>query len=162
MFCRHGKDQAARFHLQPGRKLSQKTGPRRRFFLPPKMNLFHIPVYILINGRTHQADKFLKEIKEFHDMTIQRRYRKLTSVVLYRTILDGGGVMQSFLFTSKRTQRRSMISVCCICRRQRTSPDTWVPFDMCKDNSNAEFTHGFCPDCIREHYPHLSDMLDGL
>lgn len=70
--------------------------------------------------------------------------------------------MESFLFTSERTEERPLISVCCICQRQQTSVDTWEPFDISEDNSEIDMTHGFCPDCIREHYPRVSHKLETI
>ena len=70
--------------------------------------------------------------------------------------------MQSFLLTSESTQQRPLISVCCICQRQRTSIDTWEPLDISEDNREMNLTHGFCPDCIREHFPNVSYKLDKI
>lgn len=67
--------------------------------------------------------------------------------------------MQSYLVISEKVQHRPMISVCCICQRQRTSVDTWEPLDICRNSEeNENFTHGFCPDCIREYYPKISNL----
>lgn len=67
--------------------------------------------------------------------------------------------MQGLLLNSGITEPRPLISVCCICQRHRTSIDTWEPFDDPEDTAELDLTHGFCPDCIREHYPKVSTKL---
>lgn len=68
--------------------------------------------------------------------------------------------MESLLLSIERTQHLPMISVCCICQRHRTPVDTWEPLDLSKDGEEFVITHGFCPDCIREHYPKASHKLE--
>lgn len=68
--------------------------------------------------------------------------------------------MQSYVLAGENTQQRPLISVCCICKRQRTSIDTWTLLDISEYDGEVDFSHGFCPDCIREHYPHVSYILD--
>lgn len=72
--------------------------------------------------------------------------------------------MQSFLLSSEEnTQQQPLISVCCICNRQRTSIDTWEPLNLTNGSEEPQnLTHGFCPDCIREHYPQASYKLDEM
>lgn len=60
--------------------------------------------------------------------------------------------MQGYLPSNVRIQHRPLISVCCICKRQRTSIDTWEPLDS---EENENLTHGYCPDCIREYFPRV-------
>jgi hypothetical protein len=68
----------------------------------------------------------------------------------------GGVSMQSFLPTRENTQQQPLISVCCICQRQRTSLDTWEPVVISDDNREINLTHVFCPSCIQEHFPDIS------
>lgn len=67
--------------------------------------------------------------------------------------------MQSFTLDKETTQYRPMIAVCCICNKQRTGVDTWEPLDIAED-SDESFTHGFCPECIKQHYPNISNKMD--
>lgn len=41
-----------------------------------------------------------------------------------------------------------MITQCCVCRKIR-SGEQWLPPDQ-KLDSNAQVSHGFCPDCAAD------------
>jgi hypothetical protein len=48
---------------------------------------------------------------------------------------------------------RGLLPICSFCRRIRTENNTWIPLEeYINQHSEAEFSHGFCPDCLREHY----------
>ena len=67
--------------------------------------------------------------------------------------------MESLTLNKETALYPALISVCCVCNRQRTGSDTWEPLDT-SEASDEIFTHGFCPDCIRQHYPKISNKMD--
>ncbi len=67
--------------------------------------------------------------------------------------------MESLTLSKETTLHPPMIAVCCICNKQRTGVYTWEPLDVSGDSEEI-FTHGFCPDCIRQHYPKISNKID--
>lgn len=46
--------------------------------------------------------------------------------------------------------------VCCICQRVRTIEDRWEHINLLPKEDGL-LSHGFCPQCVREHYPSLND-----
>jgi response regulator RpfG family c-di-GMP phosphodiesterase len=49
---------------------------------------------------------------------------------------------------------RGLLSVCAHCNRIRNDEGAWEAFEVyIRDNSEADFSHGICPDCLREFYP---------
>jgi hypothetical protein len=45
------------------------------------------------------------------------------------------------------------LPICSFCKKIRTKDKTWVPVEeYLHEHSEAEFSHGFCPDCLKEHY----------
>jgi len=49
-----------------------------------------------------------------------------------------------------------LLSVCSICKKIRVGKE-WVPIEKyIRDHSEADFSHGLCPDCAEKHY---SDYL---
>jgi hypothetical protein len=45
-----------------------------------------------------------------------------------------------------------LLPVCAFCKRIRAD-GRWTPIEeYIRDHSEAEFSHGFCPDCGRKHY----------
>ena len=48
---------------------------------------------------------------------------------------------------------RGLLPICSFCKKIRTKDNTWVPLEeYLHEHSEAEFSHGFCPDCSKEHY----------
>jgi len=61
-------------------------------------------------------------------------------------------VVLSWWFLKRIKHLEGLLPICASCRkirsgRQWTSIETYV-----RDHSEADFTHGMCPDCLREHY----------
>jgi response regulator RpfG family c-di-GMP phosphodiesterase len=48
-----------------------------------------------------------------------------------------------------------LLPICASCKRIRNDDDqTWQPIEeYIANHSNADFTHGICPECIRRLYP---------
>jgi hypothetical protein len=52
---------------------------------------------------------------------------------------------------------RGLLPVCSHCRRIRTEAGAWQAMErFVAEHSEAQFSHGFCPDCMAEHYPDLN------
>lgn len=48
---------------------------------------------------------------------------------------------------------RGILPICSFCKKIRTKDNTWVPVEeYVHEHSEADFSHGFCPDCMRDHY----------
>lgn len=45
-----------------------------------------------------------------------------------------------------------LLPICSICKKIRVN-EKWVPVEQyIGERSDADFSHGLCPDCLREHY----------
>ena len=52
---------------------------------------------------------------------------------------------------------RGILPICSYCKKIRTEPETWVAIDnYIRRHSEAEFSHGVCPECLRKHFPEVS------
>jgi len=50
-----------------------------------------------------------------------------------------------------------LLPICSSCKKIRDDEDTWTPIDLyVRTHSNAEFTHGYCPDCFGELFPDIT------
>jgi hypothetical protein len=48
---------------------------------------------------------------------------------------------------------RGLLPICSFCKKIRREDNTWVPVEeYVREHSEADFSHGFCPDCMRDHY----------
>jgi len=53
-----------------------------------------------------------------------------------------------------------LLPICAGCKKIRNDNGYWEQVEMyLKEHSDMEFTHGFCPDCIKRLYPELSKEL---
>jgi hypothetical protein len=51
-----------------------------------------------------------------------------------------------------------ILPICSHCHKVRTEVGDWQGLDRyVRAHTAAEFSHGICPDCAREHYPDLYD-----
>ncbi len=49
---------------------------------------------------------------------------------------------------------RGLLPTCAHCRRVRAETGEWQEMErFVSEHSEAQFSHGFCPQCITEHYP---------
>jgi hypothetical protein len=47
-----------------------------------------------------------------------------------------------------------LLSICASCKRIRNERNAWEPLESyIQSHSEAKFSHGVCPDCLRKLYP---------
>jgi DNA-binding response OmpR family regulator len=55
---------------------------------------------------------------------------------------------------------RGIVPVCAGCKNIRLPDGSWQVLEVyIKDNTEAELSHGLCPDCIRKLYPGFADKI---
>jgi PAS domain S-box-containing protein len=55
-----------------------------------------------------------------------------------------------------------LLPICAACKRIRDDQGYWTQVEVyVRDRSEAEFTHGICPDCIKELYPDYQGEVEG-
>jgi DNA-binding response OmpR family regulator len=55
---------------------------------------------------------------------------------------------------------RGIVPVCAGCKNIRLSDGSWQVLEVyIKENTEAELSHGLCPDCIRKLYPGFADKI---
>ncbi len=53
-------------------------------------------------------------------------------------------------------QLSGLLPICSMCKKIRDDGGYWQEIDRyVRDHSDAQFSHGICPDCLREYYPDL-------
>lgn len=54
----------------------------------------------------------------------------------------------------------ALIPICSHCRKVRDESNHWLTLErMVQAKTGSRFTHGICPECVREHYPAAADEL---
>ncbi len=52
---------------------------------------------------------------------------------------------------------KGFIPICCHCKKVRNDAGYWAQIETyIQEHSEAEFTHGFCPECARKLYPEMN------
>jgi hypothetical protein len=54
----------------------------------------------------------------------------------------------------------TLIPICSHCRKVRDEGNHWLTLErLVQAKTGSRFTHGICPDCVREHYPAAAEDL---
>ncbi len=62
----------------------------------------------------------------------------------------------------KVKQLQGILPICMHCKRIRNDKGYWNQLETyISDHSEAEFSHGLCPDCMKKHYPGIEIEKDG-
>jgi phosphoserine phosphatase RsbU/P len=60
--------------------------------------------------------------------------------------------------TMKIETLEGLLPICSYCKKIRKQDDKWEQLESyIRDRSHTEFSHGICPDCMREHHPWFVD-----
>lgn len=58
---------------------------------------------------------------------------------------------------------RGILPICSLCKKIRDDQGYWSQIETyIKQHSDAHFTHGMCPDCMRQTYPDLYSNIDRI
>jgi len=64
--------------------------------------------------------------------------------------------LQNALDEIKKLQ--GILPICSSCKKIRNDKGDWTQIEeYIRDHSEAEFSHGMCPECIKKHYPFLKN-----
>ncbi len=96
---------------------------------------------------TLTSDLLLRSIK----YSIDKKQLELEREIYIKKIEDA-------LERIKRLE--GMLPICCSCKKIRDDKGGWNQVEVyIRDHSEAEFTHGMCPECSEKLYPELFDDL---
>ena len=82
----------------------------------------------------------------------------LTRRELYRKLEERNQELEKALDEIKTL--RGILPICANCKKIRDDQGYWNQIEQyISEHSQAEFSHGLCPECIRELYPELADEI---
>jgi PAS domain S-box-containing protein len=96
------------------------------------------------DGNVHGASIVLRDITERkrQEMERSRLIEELTEALKHVKTLNG------------------LLPICASCKKIRNDGGYWEQVETyIRSRSNAEFTHGICPDCVRLLYPEYESIL---
>jgi PAS domain S-box-containing protein len=82
---------------------------------------------------------------------LKQRERELTQAIAERDAA-----------LSEVRELKRFLSMCASCRRVRDEDGAWTELEMyVRAHTHTEFSHGICPDCVRQLYPAFAHIADG-
>lgn len=55
---------------------------------------------------------------------------------------------------------KGMLPICANCKKIRDDDGYWKQIEIyITENSDTQFSHGICPDCVRKLYPEYSEAI---
>ena len=63
---------------------------------------------------------------------------------------------------SRIKQLHGLLPICASCKKIRDDKGYWNQIELyIRDHSEAEFSHGICPGCVKELYPDIYEKISG-
>jgi sigma-B regulation protein RsbU (phosphoserine phosphatase) len=108
----------------------------------------------IVAGLAAGADDYV--VKPFDYSELQARIEVGVRVVtLQRDLATRILELQDTLEHVKTLQ--GLLPICMHCKSIRTDEESWEKIEKyIGDHSDAEFTHGLCPECLEKYYPELA------
>lgn len=92
------------------------------------------------SGKTVGVSTIARDISERKEAELERER-------LIRELRDALATIKSL---------RGMLPICASCKRIRDDKGYWNQIELyIAEHSEAQFTHGICPECVRKYYPEL-------
>ncbi len=56
---------------------------------------------------------------------------------------------------------RGIVPICSYCKKVRNDQGYWDQVEVyVREHTEAEFSHGICPECLKQHFPDMSISND--
>lgn len=160
-----------------GKILAWNKGAKKMYGYSEKEALNMNIINIIPNDQISRHLEYLKRIgsneklEPFETQRVTKDGRTLDISVVFTCLMDDSGVIDSVATTERditgiKNELREkenevkilkgLLPICSSCKKIRDSEGDWHQIESyIRDHSQAEFTHGLCPLCVKKLYPHL-------
>ena len=108
----------------------------------------HTEVTVTVMGKKHYFDLVIEPRRDDTGKLIGLLCSAIDITFLKETIIRLQNVLNEV------QQLRGLLPICANCKRIRDERETWQALEVyIQAHSEAKFSHGLCPDCLRELYP---------
>lgn len=109
-----------------------------------------IPVSLSVSTIKNRKGDIRGIIMIARDLTIRTELEKSRDKLINE--------LQAAMGTIK--QLTGLLPICSQCKRIRNEDGSWQEIEeYVHDHSEADFTHGICPECVRKMYPDIADSV---
>ena len=119
----------------------------------------NILIFPLVFGNSALGVMDISRNYPFTDSEVRRLQQivsQVTEAILYhRAIIEKESLLQELQETYNKLKKLSgLIPICSHCKKIRDDSGYWNQVEKyISDHSDAVFSHGICPDCLKELYP---------
>jgi PAS domain S-box-containing protein len=107
-------------------------------------------VPVIISGKTIMLDGKAYILESLIDITRRKKLEEEREQLIDE--------LQATLAEVKTLQ--GFLPICSNCKKVRDDEGYWQQIDQyIQDHSDAEFSHGICPECMKEMYPDVADTV---
>jgi PAS domain S-box-containing protein len=111
-------------------------------------NNIGIPLLVTCSPFLHDDGSVLGTVHVARDISEQKKSRELREELI-KKLTDS---------LAKVKLLSGFIPICASCKKIRNDKGYWQQVEeYIRDHSEAEFSHGLCPDCVKKLYPDLHD-----
>jgi len=80
-----------------------------------------------------------------------RKLREMVIILIYSLKMKNDELIEA---QADLKVLKGLLPICSTCKRIREENGSWSQFEFFIDtHSEAQFSHGLCPDCAKEHFP---------
>jgi PleD family two-component response regulator len=109
------------------------------------------PAELVMRVRTHLALKKIQDLVAAKNLELEKMNQALETL---------NGELKDAISEIKTLQ--GLLPICSNCKKIREAdadpkrPESWVPFEVYMNHhTEATFTHGICPECVKKLYPEI-------
>jgi PAS domain S-box-containing protein len=111
----------------------------------------HAEVTVMLNGERHHFDLVVEPLRDPDERVVGVLCSAVDTTSLKETIAK----LQQAL--NEVQALRGLVPICASCKRIRNERGTWEVLEAyIQGHSEAKFSHGICPECMRKLYPEYS------
>ena len=125
----------------------------------------HIVIFPLVSGNSVLGIMDISRETAFSNFEIERLENIVsqvtTAILFYRATLEKEELLQKLQTADKNIKKLSgLIPICSNCKKIRDDSGYWNQVEKyITEHTDAVFTHGICPDCMKKLYPEYVDKI---
>jgi PAS domain S-box-containing protein len=144
--------------------LSNRPGddPRSGGIPPGHLPIDRFLAVPVLDGQTLKGGIFLANKKEEYiqeDLSLLQRIAALYAIALQRKEYENEKerlILELQVALAQVKQLSGLLPICASCKKVRDDQGYWTQIEeYVADHSEADFSHGLCPDCLKKLYPDL-------